>query len=69
MKIGNKKFVLTISAMSVIGGKMLILSEEIINCVFQCKMHGGCIGFHNKFIRLFLRDDFAPCIGDIISFL
>lgn len=48
---------------------MLILSEEIINCMFQCKMHGGCIGFHNKFIRLFLRDDFAPCIGDIISFL
>lgn len=67
MKISDKKFVTTISVMSVIGGKMFILSEEII--VFQCKMHRGCIGFHNRFIRLFLRDDFAPCIGGIISFL
>jgi len=59
MKISDKVYVTTISMTSVIWGKLFILSEDIINCVFQCKMHRGCIVFHIKFIRLFLGDNFA----------
>lgn len=59
MKIGDKKFVMTILMMSLMEGEIFILREEIFNRVFQCKMRRGCIGFHIKFIRLFLGDNFA----------
>lgn len=59
MKIGDKKFVMTILMMSLMEGEIIILREEIFNRVFQCKMRRGCIGFHIKFIRLFLGDNFA----------
>lgn len=59
MKISDKVYVMTTSMTSIIWGKSFLLGEEIINCVFQCKMHGGCIGFHIKLIRLFQRENFA----------
>lgn len=59
MRIGDKKFVMTLLMMSLMEREIFLLREEIFNCVFQCKMCRGCIGFHINFIRLFLGDNFA----------